>query len=231
MQICNAAAGQMLKAPPFISYTVCGTNGTRSETRSFSRTVMSRTADQLAIVADGSGKESLKTPFPAPPTLDVLGEWRFDLKFDKGELIDFAFGNLHPRTYDLQSRPDADAIARAVRSYTVRESAPGRLELEPRWKVQPNYLYLRQVDFSPETLLPARVRSEGAAPASFEVTYDAADGPWLLRSLRYEWRVPGAFGFGHATYAIEATYSAYRFNDTAPDPRLLASPAPSPASS
>jgi hypothetical protein len=237
--IANNTAAIYEKCPPFATYNVHTSMVFNQKATTFNHAITLRMADEVSVVHDErTGKDVIQRPFPVAPNFDSIADYEITGTFFDSGKPDFQIENLVPLTYrNIATR--ADAIARSVRGYTVTfadDSTPelGHLVLTASMDIRRTARhYLTSVYYSPDTLLPVRVLSDGRNRMHMEADYQIVDGNWLLRAIGYTqaWNE----GSGHIISAIFATtFDNYSFSSVAPDGRLApaslppASASPSP---
>jgi hypothetical protein len=238
MEVANATAAIVQKAPPYVTYHVHAVFHAAGE-GTVDRTVIVRSDDGLSVVHDdASGKDVLRPPFPAPPTFDALAQFKLSGQIslstggkERRRDGDMRITNIRPLHYET-SRSNADAIARSVKGYVVTYAADatpalGHLHLE-RNAVMKDVHWLRDVWYDPATLVPSRILWGGHSDFTLDARYATVDGHWLLRSINVGAIVHAPMWLGRMTVAIGGTYDGYTFSDSPPDPRLAPSAVPEP---
>ena len=248
MAVANATAAIVQKAPPYVTYRLHGVAHLMNGDGTIDRTVTVRTSDGDALVHDeGTGKDVLRPPFPAPPNFDALSQFKLSgelsLQMKKGQkgLMrdgDMRIVNIEPLRYaTVASR--ADVVARAVRGYLVTYAsdsgaAAGHLHLEPTPEKRATKRWLRDLWYDAATMLPTRVVYGGENDFALDARYETVSGFWLLHSIQVTEVYHAPLWIGRMSIALGGTYDDYRFSDVAPDPRLdpaTATAAPAPAAS
>lgn len=233
MAVANATAAIVQKAPPYVSYRISGTvHYGRAET-AVARDVVVQTADGDAVVRDeASGGETLRPPFPAPPTFDALAHWRLEGTWSTSD-VDLRVVNIEPLRFGPVVS-SADAVARGVRGYRIAYGPPDgtqeHLHLDPTpeyFRGTPRTAWLTDVWYDPATRVPSRIVCAGNEGFALDARYATVDGVWLLRSLRVAQVFHEALGVIRIGAWFSGEYGDYRFSASPPDLRLV--PPPSPA--
>lgn len=243
MAVANATAAIVERAPAYVTYRVHETVRAAG-TGEFDRTVTVRTIDGVAIVKnDTTGKDEIRTPFPAPPTFDELAKFKLS-----GQIViggghgkeartgDMRIENIEPLRYsDAATR--ADAVARSIKGYAVTfadDATPalGHLHLEPTSAFRATGVrhWLRDVWYDSTTLIPSRIVSGGIDDFELDAHYGTVNGTWLLQRISVAATFHAPLWLGRMTVGLAGDYADYAFSETAPDPRLAPGvPVPSPA--
>ncbi|MDQ6926537.1 MAG: hypothetical protein M3154_09910, partial [Candidatus Eremiobacteraeota bacterium] len=236
MAVANATAAIVQNAPPYVTYHVHAVFHAAGE-GTVDRTVIVRSEDGVAVVHDDeSGKDVLRPAFPAPPTFDALAKFKLageiSIGGGKGKKRDgdMRITNIRPLHYETAAS-SADAISRSVKGYVVtyaEDATPalGHLHLQRNALMQDAY-WMRDVWYDPATLVPTRILWGGHSDFSLDARYTTVASHWLLQSIHVAAVVHAPLWLGRMTVAIGGTYDGYSFSDTAPDPRLIPTPAAS----
>jgi len=239
MAVSNATAAIVERAPAFVTYRVRGTYHLKND-HTLDRTVVVRTEDGVAVVHDAdTGKDALRSPFPASPTFDALssfdisGGWTIGVGSSYHD-FDMSVKNVQPLHYAFE-KTTADVVSRAVRGYVISfaaDSTPalGHLHLE-RANSMHDDRWLRDIWYDPVTLIPSRIVWGGNDAMDLDARYAVVNDVWLLKSLSLSYVIHAPLWLGRASLSFSGDLSDYAFSTTAPDPRLVpgAAPLPSPS--
>jgi hypothetical protein len=236
MAVANATAAVVQTAPPYITYHVHATFRFDGEATA-DRTVTVRTDDGVSVVHDDlTGKDELRSPFPASPAFDALAEFTVRAEVTTGpggaRAGDMRISNVQPLHYEAVAS-HADAVAHGIKGYVVTVAADatpalGHLHFERNDTMHDAKKWLRDVWYDPATMLPTRVVWNAVNDVTLDSQYQIVAGHWLLRRIAITGIYHGPLWVARASVAVTGTYDGYTFSSVAPDPRLLPSPAPSP---
>jgi hypothetical protein len=213
----NAAVAAFVRRPPYISYAVDVRVRAQGAPETLeSRTVVVRTADDLALISTaGAKKPETDFAYPLPPEVDALAQWAFDFRIG-ADGVRMAIAYVRPKEYRItQAVPNADVVVSSVAGYRISYAADaGHVHLEPatqsvrEFAAGIDHMIYRDVWYDQTTFLPSRVVLAGAED-TLDLQYRVVNGYWLLDRFTYLTAV-GTRG-AKRTYAIDAVYREYAF--------------------
>jgi hypothetical protein len=239
IQVANATAAIVEKAPPYITYHVHGVYHAFNSDTSVDRTVTVRTYDGDAVVHDdATGKDELRPPFPAPPTFDALASFsihaRVGAHTGPQNDADVRVYNVKPLRY-APPAVRSDVVARAVRGYVVSYAGDspqgGHLHLEKSDRFKFGSYWWRDVWYDPATMVATRIVYAGENDSVIDARYTTVNGVWLLQSLTLESTAHAPLWLGRTKLSFTGEYRDFSFSTVAPDSRLVPVPSSSPAAS
>lgn len=231
----NAAAAAWHAQPPYIVYRVDVDVDVPAmrENQRISRSVMSRTDKDLAVLQDlPRGQNQLGQSFPLVPTFDALSY--FHLTFHLGDPIRrhnplSAVVMDAPLTFTAPqpSNANADVVVTTLRNYyaTYAPDTSDRIAhilmnpLPALTRNNPSTFYLHDVYIDTATNLPTRVTYRGR-DADLDVDYTTVSEHWVVSHAFYRQTLATPLHIGTMTFTVDAHYSAFTFPEQAPDPRL-----------
>ncbi len=204
------------------------------QSKDIDRSVMVRVADNVAIMHDlPQGAVRTGEAFPVLPYFDPFSTFSFSY-FANLKRIDITFNPGKPYYFPLPPppQPGIDAIVPYISEYAPQyaaDSTPQALHftVEPTARTG-NSFYPTDVREDPSTQLPSHVTLQvNGSDMTIGLDYGMVDGHWVL--TRGTWSATEHVFV--STFKVEAvtTFTDYTFPAQAPDPRLAASPTPSPA--
>ena len=201
------------------------------------RGVMVRTSDDIAVVQDlPQGANQLAHGFPVTPNFDALSNFVLSWKVGfHSEVSSY----VQPLTYS-DAHSSADVVVVRLRQYHAEYAADSsedpsgktHVTLEPydfvkRQVIRPDStFFLSDVYIDNSTGLPTEVRYAGGDDITFIVDYTILEGHWLINHAHYEETLHGPLRIGSLHVIADAVYDQFAFPPNAPDPRLVAAPAP-----
>ncbi|GAC1305317.1 MAG: hypothetical protein NVSMB21_06830 [Vulcanimicrobiaceae bacterium] len=238
----NAAAAEIERAPAFVTYRVVTHVSAPAigKHREVERSVAVRTSDDLAVLQDlPRGANTLAHGFPITPSFDALSY--FTLSWKVGAHMEFSsyVHDVTPLRYAENAPSQADVVVFRLRQYRAEyapdssDAANGRthIVLVPydfvkRLAARPdNTFYLSDIVVDNATHLPTSVRYKGGDDIDLTVDYAQATGHWVVSHAHYEETLRGPLHIGRLRVIADATYDAFAFPASAPDPRLIPAPA------
>lgn len=232
----NAAYAANADAPRYITYRVHSKLNALRREQEFDSQVSVRTKDQLAVVLDGqSHGVSVREPFPAPPTLDPLSTFDWNVMVSFSRRLRARMSNITPLHYE-RTASSADVVVRTSKDYRIEftDGSTGtsdriHLLLEPTDAMRlRSKLWLTELVVDRASMLPLsatyRQKGQGNSVVLLSVDYRPAGGRLLLSALHYY--ANGATAFGHVTVELTCDYADYAFPSDPPDPRLAAAATP-----
>lgn len=234
----NTAAAAAKTFPAYISYHVETHVSAPSLARSRDvlRHVDVRTRDDVAVIQDlPHGRNALGQGFPITPAFDALSfftlSWRVGFHMEMSSNVH----DITPMTFDAQTASRADVVVFRLREYRAdyasdSSDAPGGTThiafvpfdfVKRQVKRPDSTFFLSDVLIDNATDLPREVRFAGGDDIAFVVDYATVAGHWLVSHAHYEETLHGPLHVGLLHVIADATYDAFTFPATAPDPRLV----------
>jgi hypothetical protein len=204
------------------------------------RGVMVRTSDDIAVVQDlPTGANQLAHGFPVTPDFDALSNFTLSWKVGFHSEVSSYVHDVQPLTY-TDAHSSADVVVVRLRQYradyapdsSADPSGKTHITLEPydfvkRQVIRPDStFFLSDVYIDNATGLPTEVRYAGGDDITFIVDYTTLEGHWLINHAHYEETLHGPLRIGSLHVIADAVYDRFAFPSDAPDPRLIAAPAP-----
>jgi hypothetical protein len=247
-QSANAAAAAWAARPAYVTYVTHMHVEAPSARQSVSidRLVTVRSADDVAILKDlPNGGQSMAHGFPISPTFDALAYFRLNTNAGWHKQI-FAnitgpegAGSIVPITFKDPKPSENEVIVTTLRYYYPKfapdssDAPDGHMHIV--MKALPTLtngngsdFYISDVVIDNATMLPLSVTYEGKDDRKFQIDYGFVNKNWVVKHAFFEQTVYAVLKIGRVHYTADATFEAYQFSDTSPDPRIpsLATPAP-----
>lgn len=239
-QAANAAAAAYATRPAYITY-VTHTHITApsvSQSVDISRSVMTRSTDNLAILQDlPQGAQTLAPAFPISPTFDALSYFRlsFSVGWHKRLFTNLTGPNgdgpIIPITFQTVTHNAGDVVVTSLRYYYPKfapdsSDAPGGRThlimeaLQTLTRGNASDFYISDVLIDNATMLPAQVTYTGKDDRKFVVDYETVDGHWVIKHASFEQTEYGVMHLGKVHFKADTDLTDYKFPAAPPDPRL-----------
>jgi hypothetical protein len=237
----NAAAEQYRRPPPFLAYhTIAHIDvPALNKHKVVERAVETRTADDAAVLQDlPRGQRQYGQSFPLIPTFDALSYFRIEYTGAGQRNLLTHVTTYAPIMFDAPRATTAgvSVVATTLRNYYARYAddstdAKAHLIMDPLKALttgNTSDFYIHELYIDTATNLPLRVTYTGHDNIVFTVDYTTVQTHWLVSHVFYTRTFFAPFHIGQTKFTVDATFDDFTFPPIPSDPKLLASPPPSP---